>query len=284
MASRNTNTTDTEEAHGSGETDQATRLEEALSLVSERARDGTIAALVGGILFANALRAARRDRRRGGLFALGGAVLVALGLRQRGLLPEMSTEDGDGEEGAESAEARANLEQSKVLNQSETNPRGVSGEPDVETETDPDEGDVRFTTEQEVDESEPKPHLDGEEDPRLHDEDDPDVDDDHVEVDLSESAMADEASEAAGPTDEQSYPAIEGTDPEPMSEEAPQRYGEGDAPETDSEDEGEDTRAEGARDDEDAEAEGTWDDEGTESEESRAAGAESEGADGDESR
>jgi hypothetical protein len=38
--------------------------------------------------------------------------------------------------------------------------------------------------------------------------------------------MADEASEAAGPQPEQTYPAQEGTDPEPTAAEAPERVSE----------------------------------------------------------
>ncbi|NIC00569.1 hypothetical protein [Halobacterium sp. R2-5] len=259
MVSSNSETADAEATHGSGGTDRAAGLTASLS---ERARDGTLAALVGGVLFANALRAARRDRRRAGLFALGGAVLVALGLRQRGLLPTQSGGSGGDEGDTESAEARAHRERADVEHQAEANPRGVSGEPDVETETDPDEGGVQFTTERDVDEAEPKPHLDEEaEDPRLHDEDDPDVDDEHVAVDLSDAGMADEASEATGPTDEQAYPASEGTDPEPMSDKSPQRYGEGEPP-----DEGSDSSPTD-RDDEETETGGETQDDGDDEQE-----------------
>lgn len=224
---QNSHTADPEQTHGSGETDSPSRLQKVRSAVSKYAQNETIRALAGGILILAAVRTARRNRRRAGMLALGGAVLLGGGLRRRALdTPSDSEDDGVN---TKSTEARANLERSDVLNQSEKNPRGVSGEPDVETETGPGEGDIQFTTEQEVDETETKPDLDGsaEEDPRLHDQDDPDTTDDHVDISLSESDMADEASEATGPNDEQSYPASEGTDPEPMSDKAPQRYGEG---------------------------------------------------------
>jgi hypothetical protein len=200
-----------------------------------------VAALAGGILLAGAAWTARRDRRRAGVLALGGGALLGVGIRQRrtedgtSVASDEATErDGPEPTGADavasdvSAEARSHRERSDVLHQSETNPRGVSGEPDVESVTAPDEGDVQFTTEQDADEATPKPHLDGEtEDTRLRDADALETRGDHVDINLSDAAMADEASEATGPTDEQSYPAREGTDPEPTSEKAPERYGEG---------------------------------------------------------
>ncbi|WP_306060463.1 hypothetical protein [Natronococcus wangiae] len=204
-------------------------------------RNGMVAALAGGLLLVDALRTAKRDKRRAGVLVLSGGVLLGLGLRQRRSEDETPTEGSDEateHDGTESTsadvgerkvsdEARAHRERSDVQHQPQKNPRGVSGEPDVETETDPDEGDIQFTTEQEAAETEPKPHLDSDaKDPR-HTDDDPETTDDHVTIDLSESAMADEASEASGPADEQSYPAREGTDPEPMSEKAPPRVGQG---------------------------------------------------------
>ena len=181
-----------------------------------------VVALSGVLLLVAAAGTAREDRRRAAAYGLAGGALLGVWLRR---------EAGDGPTTPDpaasedvSAEAAAHREQSKVLNQSETNPRGTSGEPDVERETDPEEGDVQFTTDQQ--EGGPKPGLSDEagvEDPRRPD----DGDDDHVEVDLSEAAMADEASEATGPTTEQAYPSREGTDPEPTSPEAPEKDGEG---------------------------------------------------------
>jgi hypothetical protein len=247
MWSQSTERPDAEETHESGETERLSRPKQTLSAVARRGRNGTAASLAGGILLAAALRAVRRDRRRAVAVALGGVALLGVALRQRRSeaetssagdeAPERDGTESTGEDAAErteSAEARSHLERTDVLHQSETNPRGVSGEPDVGTVTEPDEGNVRFSTEQEVENAEPKPHLDDEtEDPRLNDGDDLETGDDHVDINLSEAAMADEASEAAGPTDEQSYPAREGTDPEPTSEKAPQRYGQGTVANTD---------------------------------------------------
>lgn len=213
--------TEAEEMQDSGVTDQLPRAKEAFSTTKERGQPWMVAALAGGILLADAVRTAKRQKLRAAACALAGGALLSVGLRQRRTHDGMSATDSSTET-QESAEAQAHLEQSDVLHQSETNPRGVSEEPDVETKTDPDDGDVQFTTEQDEG-SEPKPHLDEADggDPRVSN------DGDHEEVNLSEAAMADEASEATGPSPEQAYPASEGTDPEPMSEEAPPRQGEG---------------------------------------------------------
>lgn len=97
----------------------------------------------------------------------------------------------------------------------DVNPRGVSNEPDVATKTDPDEGPVQFNTDQDAG-PRSKPHLDGAsaDDPRRHEEED------GVDIDISEAALADEGSEATGPDPEQAQPAsTEGTEPEPTPEE-----------------------------------------------------------------
>jgi len=176
------------------------------------------------------------------MVALTGCALLGIGLRQRraggpsagasGATGRDRSQSGDEET---SVEAAAHREQSEVLHQSETNPRGVSGESDVETETGADEENVQFTTEQDEG-AKAKPTLDGgeEEDPRRPEKEDPATPADHVEVNLSESSMADEASEATGPDPEQTYPASEGTDPDPMAEKAPERRGEGAVADADS--------------------------------------------------
>ena len=257
MSSHSTDTADLEATYGTDETDAQADSSGIRSTLVAQAQNGTLPILTGAILLVDAVRSAGRNRRRASLRAFAGGALLGAGLRKRRSSDDASEAAGDesgayddtesvglGDEGGEiSDDARANRERSDVLHESETNPRGVSGEPDVETETAPDEGDVRFTTDQDENAS-PKPHLEGTDaDPRRA-ESDPETDDDHVEVDLSEAAMADEASEATGPDPEQAYPSLEGTDPEPMSEEAPPRGGHGAGSDADSE--GDD----GERDDE----------------------------------
>ncbi|WP_049990903.1 hypothetical protein, partial [Natrinema salifodinae] len=219
------------------------RAKRAGSTLAGTARNGSLAVLTGGALLMRAVRAASRNRNRSGARAaahlLAGAALFAVGLRQRRSADGSGDSDGglsafggtESEESDDQAthsktvadDARAARERDDVMSQDETNPRGVSGESDVETVTGDDEGDVRFTTGGE--EPRPKPSLDDAErtDPRVDDGED--GRNEGVEIDLSDAAMADEASEATGPTPEQSYPAREGTDPEPTSEKAPERRG-----------------------------------------------------------
>jgi hypothetical protein len=262
MATQRTEATDPAESDRRTETERLPRAKRALSTMRRRGLTGRTPLVAGGLLLARAARTASRDRRRAAVQALVGGVLLGVGLRRRrssgdepgtgggtgtgdptetddqwdGDVDQSARDESSGSGDVVSAEAKAHLEQSDVLHQAETNPRGVSEEPDVETETDPDEGDVRFSTDQDEGVG-AKPHLDGDanEDPRVPDEDEP-VTDDHVDVNLSEAAMADEASEATGPTPEQAYPSREGTDPEPTSEKAPERHAEGAVANPDSED------------------------------------------------
>ncbi|WP_339104961.1 hypothetical protein [Haloterrigena salinisoli] len=240
MSSHSTDTADLEATYGTDETDTQSEGSGIPSTIGSRVRDGTLPILSGAALLVDAIRTAGRSRRRAGLRAFAGGALLGAGLRQRRSSDDTAETAGDesgeyaetesigiGDDAGElSDDARAHRERSDVRHESETNPRGVSGEPDVETETDPDEGEVRFATARNENAS-PKPRLEDadEEDPRRPDTEDPSTPDDHVEVDLSTAAMADEASEATGPDPEQAYPSLEGTDPEPMSEEAPPRGG-----------------------------------------------------------
>lgn len=105
--------------------------------------------------------------------------------------------------------AQRNADESASISQSETepNPRGMTDRSDVET----DDGEDPTFVEETENGSHRETHLEEENahDPRLH----PEGDNEPTEIDLSEAAMADEASEATGPHSEQAYPAREGTDP-----------------------------------------------------------------------
>lgn len=271
-----THRTETSERKERGdETDAASRAKRVASTVTRQGRNGTAAVLTGGALLVRAVRAPR-SKRKTAVQGLVGAALFGLGLRQRrsgGGTPTGGdgTAERDGEGKEVSDEAHANRMASSDLSQTETNPRGVAGEPEVETETDPDEGDVQFETEHD-DEAERRPQLEQSdtEDPRLADEENSGIDDDHVEVSLSETEMTDELGKVAGPEDEQAYPAREGTDPEPMSDEAPQRYGEGAVANPDAEDRQADDDAAGAEDTTDGN-EATGDSEDREDEDENAA-------------
>lgn len=215
-------TTDGTETHERGEDDRLARPKRVLSAVGRRGGDGVAISLLGGAALGTAARTAGRNRRRAGLLAATGVALLGVGLDRRA---RDGTVRSTGGERQRSAEASAHDTASDLVGVSETNPRGVSEESDVDVH--PDEGSIQFTTGQE-ETGERKPHLDGADpvDPRYADSDDP-LPDDHVEVSLSETKTTDELGKVAAPDEEQAYPASEGTDPEPMSEKAPPRYGEG---------------------------------------------------------
>lgn len=223
MSTQSKETADTTETHGRNETVRRPRPKRVISSAGRRVGNGVTASLVGGTLLAAAVRAAGRNRRRAGLFGLVGAALLGVGIGRR--RSDDGTSGPDGRARKSSAEASAHRTASDLVDRSETNPRGV-GDSDVATE--PNEGSVQFTTEQD-ETGEPRPHLDPDDpgDPRYADEDDPETNGDHVEVSLSSTKTTDELGKVAAPDEEQAYPASEGTDPEPMSEKAPPRYGEG---------------------------------------------------------
>lgn len=203
-------------------------------------RRGTIAMLAGGALIARAK--STRGTLRTAISALAGLGLVAYGVRQR-LSGGRGGGDGSGGSGPRDRpddrtgatdEGTGATESMRQESHTGTNPRDVDDEPDVETETDQDEGRVQFTT----DHDEPgatAPDLEegGERDSRLDDE----TDDESVDVDISEAAMADEPNEAAGPTSEQAFPSqVEDTEPDP-SPAADTSHVEADEPTTDEGDE-----------------------------------------------
>lgn len=215
----------------------ATRV---ISTVEERVTDGSLAVLAGGATFGLALRAIRRSKVRATLLALAAAGLVGLGVRQlRDAVTEADVETGADARHDESGEKQVSdsahaqsqqaigagrtADETRSTDQSETepNPRGMSDREDVESD---DTGAIDFETGTDP-ESGRKTHLEDDDahDPRLHPEDDGET----TEIDLSEAAMADEASEATGPHSEQAFPAQEGTDPEPSAANAPERTGEG---------------------------------------------------------
>lgn len=252
------------------ERNDGTAADRTISAVKKRVSIGSAATFLGGVTLLGTLPNGRTSRARriaGGLVGVG---LIALGVRQ---LRAERTPDGaevDGDAGSTGhddakvsddahAEAEQDLGAQRVADESqsvyesdgEPNPRGMTDRSDVEGE-EAQEGDIHFVEGEQPDQHR-ETHLEGDDahDTRLH----PESDDESTEVDLSEAAMADEISEAAGPHPEQSYPAREGTDPEPISEDAPPRVGEGATAPDDADDEGE--RADGDQaDDKQADGEG----------------------------
>lgn len=228
------------ETSGREEDNGRSRADQAISAVKKRGQNAPLAMLLGGVTLLGALRGTQTSRARQLAKVLAGGALFAIGIGQlraerTGESDETDAETrwtGTGEtkvsddayaETQQDLGAQRDADESQSVYQSETepNPRGMTDRSDVEEDQ---EGDIHFV-EGEQPEAHRETHLEDENahDTRLH----PESDDDPTEVDLSEAAMADEVSEAAGPHPEQSYPAREGTDPEPTSEKAPERAGEG---------------------------------------------------------
>lgn len=233
------------------------RADQAISAIKKRGQNGSLAMLLGGITLLRALTRTETSKARLLAKVMAGGVLFAIGVGQ--LRAERTADNvetdaetrwtGNGEtevsddahsEAKQDLGAARNADETQSVDQSETepNPRGMTDRSDVEEDQ---KGDIHFVEGEQPGEHR-ETHLEDEDahDTRLH----PDSDDHPTEVDLSEAAMADEVSEAAGPHPEQSYPAREGTDPEPTSEKAPERVGEGAVAPT-----GPDTEEEQANDD-----------------------------------
>lgn len=200
---------------------------------------GTLSLAGGGLLLVSALRSAGRGQLRAipkGLAAVG---LLSYGLGERdssggfgvrsssGLGPgfgsddastfepsdvegvEEGTADKESSDAAAAASTRPDLSQ-----QSEIDPDSGEIEESPTIDADEDGGsEIEFT--EDADGSTADPEAE-DNDPRRETADD----DEPLEVDVSDSAMADEASEAAGPTSEQAQPAqTDTTEPEETPDE-----------------------------------------------------------------
>jgi len=175
--------TDGSEDEGSGTVDA----------ILKRFKDGSVPILAGAALLVWTV-SGRKNRKFTAGRLLVASTLVAVGLRQR---YRRSSDDDMPEETHHSG--TGTFEQRADSHQEDTNPRGTAGEPDIETQT-PGEDSVRFTEDQTgTTGSMPEGDTGSAGDPRVDD-------DDVTEIDLSEASMADEASEAAGPSSVQSQP------------------------------------------------------------------------------
>lgn len=267
MATHSTSTADGE--------DDRSRMRRTVPTIEKRGRNGSLATVAGGAMLLWAARTLRKNAGKAALSALAGLVLLGIGRRQRrarrseddvdtGVPVSLDREEsadgdgstdeanaateGDGKDVSDDAHAEATqdlgagrvADESRADDQSddESNPRGTADDDEVQE----DDGDVEFVEEPESGTHE-KTHLEGEHDSRV----DAEIGDEATQVDVSESATADEASEAAGPQPEQAFPTTEGTDPEPTAEKAPESV-EGTDSSADSDSEDEET------DDESAEA------------------------------
>lgn len=185
---------------------------EAVTSVVGGDRKGVLALFGGGALLLSALKSLRKGQVRGVLKAGAAAGLLRYGLRNRGsseaetFKPTLDEIESGSDEKDVSDAAHAAAERPDSGQESE-----IDAEGDVhESAQLGDEGEtgsrVEFTDDEEMDE-EPrtKPdHVGDEEDPRRETDEDGD---EAVEVDVSDTAMAEETSEAVGPDPEQAQPA-----------------------------------------------------------------------------
>ncbi|MDJ1432569.1 hypothetical protein [Halostagnicola sp. A-GB9-2] len=209
-------------------------LETTKSLLWTGASDGSLALAGGGAFVLAGVRSVARGRFRAiGQLALGGGLLklgqyqrrnrdgtaVERALAGRGALDgggedETATDQTDGK--APSDEAHAATERHDLGRVSQTDEDGdVSSDAEFGTSRDDDsESEIEFTEETDA-EPRDRPGIDAEDDdPRRN------TGDERVEIDVSDSALADEPAEATGPDPEQAQPSqTEGTEPEGTIEE-----------------------------------------------------------------
>lgn len=194
-------------------------LETAISIASDLPA-GAVPMAGGTVLLLSAIRSLARGNRRGILTAIGGAGLLRYGLSKRRASDRSTFEPNtdeieggtEGKESSDAAHAAASRPDS-----------GRESQIDAEGEIDDsaqlgDEGDtgsrIEFTTDAEESEPRSKPGTEGEDDPRR------DTDDESVKIDVSDSAMAEEMSEATGPDPEQAQPTqTDSIEPEETPEE-----------------------------------------------------------------
>jgi len=189
----------------------------AVDTLKKRTTDGSIPLAVGAILLVRALGSSRQTEKIDGQVLVATA-LVGLGLRQRrrhSMTGSDTADESNHHTGTGTSEQRADS------HQGDSNPRGIVGEPT--TESDSDTESIQFH-EGQIDEN---PSAEA----GAKSTGDPRIDDEITEVDLSEASLADEASEAAGPSSVQSQPTqTDEIEPEETPEEDSAREG-ADAPE-----------------------------------------------------
>ncbi len=173
-------------------------------IASVRRVDGkTVGLLLGGGIVAVRGLVSSKSRLRTLGHVLVAGCLVYLGIRQF-----RRTETMDAAETSD--EAHAARQQYGPEAGADDNPRDITDDAETAAETERDSGDIQFDADQDLDGG-AQPDLEDEagvEDPRRRH-------DDEVEIDLSEAAVADEASEAAGPSSAQAQPAMtEDTEPD----------------------------------------------------------------------
>ena len=175
--------------------------------------------LGGGVLLMSALKSLAKGQMRALPKAAAAAGLFSYGLRHRvpgdeveTFQPSFDEIEGGSDEKDVSDAAASDVSQSEAGELDESGDKPDAVQEDVEGDR------IEFTDDGDEEEPRTKPEsVGGEEDPRRDTNDD---DDEAVEIDVSDSAMAEEASEATGPDPEQAQPAqTDATEPEETPEE-----------------------------------------------------------------
>lgn len=169
----------------------------------QRSKDGTIPLVAGAALYAGALRA-RTGRGTVAGRILAGTALIRIGIRQRRhhrTVAEPDSADEPSHSGTGPSEQRADS------HRDDKNPRGTATDLDFGQTGASEDQSGQFTEQQEKSPSSPNLESSSTGDPR--------TDEGETTVDLSEASLADEASEAAGPSSVQSQPTqTDATEPE----------------------------------------------------------------------
>lgn len=177
----------------------------AASAASDAVSSGTLPLLGGGLMLIAAIRSMARNRARAIPLGIAGSGLVGFGLQQRRSSDAESSgvpEVEGGTEGKETSDqASSAAERVDSGRESEIQPDGeISEEPEIDETGDAD-SQIAFTETPGEDDSRSRPDLGAdEEEPRRE------TDTEGVAVDISDPAMADEVSEATGPSPEQAQP------------------------------------------------------------------------------
>ncbi|WP_226480624.1 hypothetical protein [Natrinema amylolyticum] len=177
------------------------------SAASDAAASGTLPLVGGGLLVAAAIRSLVDDRQRAIPLGIAGSGLVGFGLQKRRESGESGTESGvpeveGGTEGKDTSDqASAAAERVDSGRESEIDSDGEISDDRGIDDADESGSQIEFTDEPDGDKDQSRPDLGDEEaEPRRE------TDTDDVAVDVSNSAMADETSEATGPDPTQAQP------------------------------------------------------------------------------
>ena len=198
-------------------------IDTVLSVVGGDLKTVLVPLLGGGVALLSALRSLGKGQLRAIPKAAVAAGLLSYGLRNRGgdeaetFQPTLDDIEGGSDSKDVSDAAHAAAERPDSGQESE-----IDADGDVhESAQLGDEGEtgsrIEFTDDADAEETRTKPdHVGDEEDPRRDTGDD----DETVEIDVSDTAMAEETSEATGPDPEQAQPSqTDATEPEATPEE-----------------------------------------------------------------